>query len=135
MNNKEQILDLFYNENLKQCEIVKQLNLSKQYVSKIVRADKKYTEIKEFRKILISLPSQITYIPHQLFFRNVAVRSRINFGTVAGRKNQKFVKSFLFKCGSLDIHRDVELLAYRDFGHLVAHACHVNFAHGDNLEN
>ena len=50
MNNKEQILDLFYNQNLKQCEIVKQLNLSKQYVSKIVRADKRYTEVKEFRK-------------------------------------------------------------------------------------
>ncbi len=50
MNNKEQILDLFYNQNLKQCEIVKQLNLSKQYVSKIVRADKRYAEVKEFRK-------------------------------------------------------------------------------------
>ena len=50
MNNKEQILDLFYNQNLKQCEIVKQLNLSKQYVSKIVRADKRYTKVKEFRK-------------------------------------------------------------------------------------
>ena len=50
MNNKEQILDLFYNKNLKQCEIVKQLNLSKQYVSKIVRADKRYTKVKEFRK-------------------------------------------------------------------------------------
>ena len=40
LNNKEQILDLFYNQNLKQCEIVKQLNLSKQYVSKIVKDEK-----------------------------------------------------------------------------------------------
>ena len=50
MNNKEQILDLFYTQNLKQCEIVKQLKLSKQYVSKTVRADKRYTKVKEFRK-------------------------------------------------------------------------------------
>ena len=44
---KEKILDLFFNEHLKQVDIAKMLDISKQYVSKIVKADSRYAESKQ----------------------------------------------------------------------------------------
>ena len=44
---KEKILDLFFNEHLKQVDIAKMLDISKQYVSKVVKADSKYEKTKE----------------------------------------------------------------------------------------
>ena len=44
---KERILDLFFNEHLKQVDIAKMLDISKQYVSKIVKANSKYEKAKE----------------------------------------------------------------------------------------
>ena len=51
MSNKEKILDLYYNQHLKQNEIAKLVGTSTQYVSKVVRADKRNKEEKEKRKI------------------------------------------------------------------------------------
>ena len=50
MLNKEQILDLYYNEHLKQKEIADIVGTSTQYISKVVRADKWNKEEKENRK-------------------------------------------------------------------------------------
>lgn len=50
MSNKEKILDLYYNQHLKQNEIAKILGTSNQYVSKIVRADTRNKQEKETRK-------------------------------------------------------------------------------------
>ena len=44
---KERILDLFFNEHLKQVEIAKIVGVKKQYVSKIVKADSRYIEAKQ----------------------------------------------------------------------------------------
>ena len=44
---KDKILDLFFNEHLEQIDIAKKLNVSKQYVSKIVRADSRYENTKQ----------------------------------------------------------------------------------------
>ena len=44
---KEKILDLFFNEHLKQVDIAEMLDISKQYVSKVVKADSKYEKAKE----------------------------------------------------------------------------------------
>ena len=44
---KERILDLFFNEHLKQADIAKILDVSKQYVSKILKADSRYEEVKQ----------------------------------------------------------------------------------------
>ena len=52
MDNKEKILELFYNKHLKQNEISKIINISNQYVSKIVKADNRYKQEKEYRKKL-----------------------------------------------------------------------------------
>lgn len=46
-SNKDKILDLFFNEHLEQIDIAKKLNVSKQYVSKIVRADSRYENTKQ----------------------------------------------------------------------------------------
>ena len=51
MSNKEKILDLYYNQHLKQNEIAKLVGTTAQYVSKVVRADKRNKEEKEKRKI------------------------------------------------------------------------------------
>lgn len=44
---KERILDLFFNEHLKQVEIAKIVDVKKQYVSKIVKADSRYEKAKQ----------------------------------------------------------------------------------------
>lgn len=44
---KQKILDLFFNEHLKQIDIAKILDVSKQYVSKILKADSRYSEAKQ----------------------------------------------------------------------------------------
>ena len=51
MSNKEKILDLYYNQHLKQNEITKLVGTTAQYVSKVVRTDKRNKEEKEKRKI------------------------------------------------------------------------------------
>ena len=50
MSNKEKILDLYYNQHLKQNEIAKLVGTTAQYVSKVVQADKRNKEEKEKRK-------------------------------------------------------------------------------------
>lgn len=50
MSNKEQILNLYYNEHLKQKEIADIIGTSTQYVSKVVRADSRIKQEKECRK-------------------------------------------------------------------------------------
>ena len=50
MDPKEQILDLYYNQHLKQNEIAKIVGTSSPYVSKIVKTDKRNKQEKENRK-------------------------------------------------------------------------------------
>ena len=50
MNTKEQILDLYYNEHLKQNEIAKIVGKSCPYVSKVVKTDNRNKQEKEIRK-------------------------------------------------------------------------------------
>lgn len=50
MSNKEKILDLYYNQHLKQNEIAKLVGTTAQYISKVVRADKRNKQEKEKRK-------------------------------------------------------------------------------------
>ena len=46
VDNKEKILDLFFNKHLKQVEIAKIVGVKKQYASRIVKADSRYEEAK-----------------------------------------------------------------------------------------
>ena len=50
MSNKEKILDLYYNQHLKQNKITEIICTTTQYVSKVVRADKRNKQEKEKRK-------------------------------------------------------------------------------------
>ena len=50
MDKKEQILDLYYNEHLKQAEIAEISNASQQYISKIIKKDKRYEDERSSRK-------------------------------------------------------------------------------------
>lgn len=51
MSNKENIIILFFEEKLSIIEIADKLNITKQYVSKIVRKDIRYIEEREDRKL------------------------------------------------------------------------------------
>lgn len=51
MRNKEKIIVLFFNEKLSIIEIAHKLKITKQYVSKIVRQDKRYAKERETRKL------------------------------------------------------------------------------------
>ena len=50
MDKKDQILDLYFNKHLQQTEISKQLDVSQQYISKIVKKDERYKQEKDYRK-------------------------------------------------------------------------------------
>ena len=67
MENKEQILDLFYNCHLKQTEIAEIVKLSTQYISKIVKKDNRYEQEKAYRKKL-SKENRQSYLKD--FFKN-----------------------------------------------------------------
>lgn len=50
MNSKEKIKDLFFNHSYTQTEIAEELGVSNQYVSKILKTDSRYLEIKKQRQ-------------------------------------------------------------------------------------
>lgn len=50
MDNKKDILDLYYNKHLKQKDIATMVGVTKQYVSKVVKADSRCKEEKQTRK-------------------------------------------------------------------------------------
>ena len=50
LKNKDKIIQLYYMEHLKQIEISKILNVSPQYVSKIIQSDERYSNEKCLRK-------------------------------------------------------------------------------------
>ena len=51
MSNKEKIIILFFNKKLSIIEIADKLKITKQYVSKIVRQDTRYSKERETRKL------------------------------------------------------------------------------------
>lgn len=51
MNKKEEIKDLFFNYNYTQTEIAKKINVSNQYISKILKTDPNYLKVKKQRMI------------------------------------------------------------------------------------
>ena len=50
MENRENILDLYYNKHLKQKDIATMIGVTKQYVSKVVNADVRSEKEKQIRK-------------------------------------------------------------------------------------
>ena len=50
LKNRDKIINLYYMEHLKQIEISKLLNVSPQYVSKIIQSDERYSSEKCLRK-------------------------------------------------------------------------------------
>ena len=52
METKDDIIEMYYTNHLKQVDIAKFLSVSKQYVSEVIKADSRYKEEKEFRKRL-----------------------------------------------------------------------------------
>ena len=58
MENQENILDLYYNKHLKQKDIATEVGVSKQYVSKVVNADRRCKQEKRTRKDKNSIKRQ-----------------------------------------------------------------------------
>ena len=91
-------------------------------------------KIKELRKIIVVLTGKSTHITNEFTISDFAVARHIDFRAVTRCQNQKFIKRRMCQRLGLYIHRDIKLFANRDFSHLVAHACHVNFAHSPKIE-
>ena len=65
LDKKEQILDLYFNKHLKQIEIAEIVNASQQYISKIIKNDKRYENEKSFRKSSNAEKRKITQAEYQ----------------------------------------------------------------------
>ena len=50
VSNKEQIIELFYIEHLKPVDIALKLDISNDYITKIIKKDSRYNDEKEQRK-------------------------------------------------------------------------------------
>lgn len=69
MNKAEKIIELYYLKHLKQNEIANILDVSNQYVSKIVKKDSRYTKEKGNRKKL-----NVSKDVPKIIYRNAKVR-------------------------------------------------------------
>ena len=65
LDKKEQILDLYFDKHLKQIQISKMVNASQQYISKIIKNDKRYENEKSFRKSSNAEKRKITQAEYQ----------------------------------------------------------------------
>lgn len=65
MDKKEQILDLYFNEHLKQIEIAEKVNASQQYISKIIKKDERYENEKSSRKSKNAEKRKIAQVEYQ----------------------------------------------------------------------
>ena len=65
MNNKEQILDLYFNRHLKQKEIAEVIHSSQQYISKIIKKDERYETEKSSRKSINAEKRRIAQAEYQ----------------------------------------------------------------------
>lgn len=86
MNNKSQILELYYSEHLKVKEISAILNVSSPYISKIIKDDIRYTDEKSNRT-LISKENRKKYMNKYIKDKNYKKRIEENFQAVIAQHN------------------------------------------------
>ena len=115
MSNKEQILDLYYNEHLKQKEIANIIGTTTQYVSKIVQADPRNKAEKEYRE---QNNSEKRKIYMQNYFKNYTRQKKDDFEyqqmitqleqdiRELSFKNNNISDYDFAKCNSSAYHRD-----------------------------
>ena len=95
MDKKEQILDLYFNKHLQQTEISKQLQVSQQYISKIVKKDERYKQEKDYRKSQNAEKRKI----YQMEYQKNYVRKKDN--------------DIAFEALQAQLAQDARLLSYR----------------------
>ena len=95
MDKKEQILDLYFNKHLQQTEISKQLQVSQQYISKIVKKDERYKQEKDYRKSKNAEKRKI----YQMEYQKNYIRKKDN--------------DIAFEALQAQLAQDARLLSYR----------------------
>ena len=95
MDKKEQILDLYFNKHLQQTEISKQLQVSQQYISKIVKKDERYKQEKDYRKSQNAEKRKI----YQMEYQKNYIRKKDN--------------DIAFEALQAQLAQDARLLSYR----------------------
>ena len=95
MDKKEQILDLYFNKHLQQTEISKQLDVSQQYISKIVKKDERYKQEKDYRKLKNAEKRKI----YQMEYQKNYVRKKDN--------------DIAFEALQAQLAQDAKLLSYK----------------------
>ena len=97
MDKKEQILDLYFIKHLQQTEISKQLQVSQQYISKIVKKDERYKHEKDYRKSKNAEKRKI----YQMEYQKNYVRKKDN--------------DIAFEALQAQLAQDARLLSYRAY--------------------
>ncbi|MBP3831326.1 MAG: hypothetical protein ILA02_03020 [Clostridia bacterium] len=95
MDKKDQILDLYFNKHLQQTEISKQLDVSQQYISKIVKKDERYKQEKDYRKLKNAEKRKI----YQMEYQKNYVRRKDN--------------DIAFEALQAQLAQDAKLLSYK----------------------
>lgn len=95
MDKKEQILDLYFNNHLQQTEISNQLQVSQQYISKIVKKDERYKQEKDYRKSQNAEKRKI----YQMEYQKNYIRKKDN--------------DIAFEALQAQLAQDARLLSYR----------------------
>lgn len=95
MDKKDQILDLYFNKHLQQTEISKQLDVSQQYISKIVKKDERYKQEKDYRKLKNAEKRKI----YQMEYQKNYVRKKDN--------------DIAFEALQAQLAQDAKLLSYK----------------------
>ena len=95
MDKKEQILDLYFNNHLQQTEISNQLQVSQQYISKIVKKDERYKQEKDYRKLKNAEKRKI----YQMEYQKNYVRRKDN--------------DIAFEALQAQLAQDAKLLSYK----------------------
>lgn len=87
MENKKQIIELYYSKHLKVKEISNLLNISSPYITKIIKQDNRYDNEKSYRK---NINIQNRKIAKNQFMKNKREKKKIddNYSTVLSQHNQ-----------------------------------------------
>lgn len=95
MDKKELIIDLYFNNHLQQTEISNQLQVSQQYISKIVKKDERYKQEKDYRKLKNAEKRKI----YQMEYQKNYVRKKDN--------------DIAFEALQAQLAQDAKLLSYK----------------------
>lgn len=94
MENKEKILEMYFNNHMKQTQISAQLNVSQQYISKIIKQDERHVLEKDTRKTINANNRKITQLEYQKNYTRKSVKDNSYEQMLAQQKQDAMELSY-----------------------------------------